>query len=65
MYCLVNDSNVLDYRSFADWASEYGFDSDSISAKATYDACMSIALALRAGIGEQGIRELQEVYQDF
>lgn len=63
--CLLMDSDVLNYRGFADWAENYGYSADSIKDKALYDECMSSALNLRAGLSETVMNELKEAAQDF
>lgn len=62
---LAMDSEVLDCRSFEDWAEEMGYDSDSRKAEGIYQACLAIALQMRAGLGEEGLRELREAAQDY
>lgn len=65
LYSLIMDSDVLDYTGFEDWADCLGYDSDSISAKKIYEACMEIALKIRAYFGDELMRELKEFYQDY
>jgi hypothetical protein len=65
LYSLINDASVLDHGSFESWAGDYGYDTDSRSAEATYRACLAHALALRNAIGEAGLSELQEAFQDY
>lgn len=62
-YSLLSDSRVLDFRDFADWASDYGFDSDSIKHRAIYDACMADALKMRAAFGDKTMGELHELFE--
>ena len=47
LYSLVMDASALEYASFEDWASEYGYDADSRSAERTYQDCLKIALKLQ------------------
>jgi hypothetical protein len=65
IYSLVTDADVLNHSSFEDWASEFGYDTDSRKAETIYRECLSTALALRNGIGEDGLRKLQEAAQDY
>lgn len=65
IYSLVMDAHVLDASTFEEWASEYGYDTDSRKAEATYRACLDIALKLRNGIGEQGLAKLRDACQDY
>ena len=62
---LASDASVLDSGTFEEWAGEFGYDTDSRKAEATYRACLEIALKLRNGIGEDGLRRLQEACQDY
>ena len=62
--CLLLDSDVINYSGFEDWCSWNGYDDDSISHKAIYDACLSTALKLRAGLGETLIETLREALED-
>lgn len=65
VHSLILDSGVLDYATFEEWASEYGYDTDSRKAESTYRACLEIALKLRAGLGETIMAELREAAQDY
>lgn len=61
LHCLCSDASVLDYQSFEQWASEYGYSPDSRSAEKTYHACMELSLKLQAAVGgKQALTELQE-----
>jgi hypothetical protein len=62
---LVRDADVLDTGGFAEWAGDFGYDTDSRKAEAIYRACLEIALKLRAGIGEAAIAELRDASQDY
>ena len=62
---LTTDSDVIDYATYEEWACEFGYDPDSRKGEATYRACLEIALKLRAGIGEDGLRQLREACQDY
>jgi hypothetical protein len=57
--CLVMDSDALDY-SFPDWADNFGYDSDSIKAKATYDACQANAFKIRELFDLDAVRNYLE-----
>ena len=65
IHSLVMDSSVLNHGGFEEWASDYGYDTDSRSAESTYRACLEIALKLRAAIGDAGLEQLQTAYQDY
>ena len=62
---LLLDSSVLDYNGFEDWASNFGYDTDSVQAKHGYDACINLALKLTNGIGQDLLSQLREVTQDY
>ena len=64
LHCVLLDSEVLDYP-FEQWASEFGYDSDSRKAEATYKACLETAMQLYRLIGPETIRELREAFQDY
>lgn len=63
--CLVSDASAIDCRSFEDWASDFGYDTDSRSAEATYRACLETGLALRSALGNAGFVALQTACQDY
>lgn len=65
LYSLAMDSDVLNYGTFEDWASEFGYDTDSRSAESVYRACLEIALKIRVAIGEDGLERLREAFQDY
>lgn len=62
---LTLDATVLDYRSFEDWAADYGYDIDSRNAEKLYRECLKTALALRSAIGDGGLAALQQLFQDY
>ncbi len=62
---LSMNSRVLDCSSFEEWAGEFGYDVDSRKAESIYRACLEIALKLRNGLGEEGLRALQNATQDY
>lgn len=65
MYCLISDSDAAQYRDFEDWAENYGYDADSRKAEKIYQACMEIALKLRAELGDDLMAELRVAFQDY
>ncbi len=65
LYSLAMDASVLDAPSFEEWASDFGYDTDSREAEKTYRACLDIALKLRNAIGEDGLARLREACQDY
>lgn len=62
---LARDADVLNHRSFEDWAMEYGYDEDSRKAEQMYRECLELALRLRYAIGDEGLRELQDAAYDY
>ena len=59
LYCLAADSQGIENsRSFEEWAGEYGYDTDSRSAEATYRTCQGLAANLAAFLGESAFAEL-------
>lgn len=65
VYCLILDSDVINYSCFKDWADSFGYSDDSISAKAIYEECLKTALALRSAIGDSKLQELKECFIDY
>jgi hypothetical protein len=65
IHSLVIDADVLNYTNFEDWAENFGYDSDSIKARATYDDCLSIALNLKNAFTSQEFEALQNACQDY
>lgn len=65
LYSLSMDADVLDSGSFENWASEFGYDTDSRKAESIYRACLDIALKMRAALGDAAIQELRDACQDY
>ena len=65
LYSLTMDSGALNYGTFEDWASEFGYDTDARSAESIYRACLDNALKLRAAIGNTGMETLQTAFEDY
>jgi hypothetical protein len=61
IHSLYLDYTILDSSGFEDWASELGYDTDSRKAEKMYRDCLELALKIRAGFGDELIRELGEV----
>ena len=55
---LASDSRAIE-QTFEEWCSDYGSDTDSIRARAVYDACCTIAMELIRLLGLTGLAELQ------
>src|SRR3974390_538758 len=58
LHSLTLDADVLNYSDFEDWASNFGYDTDSREAEKIYQACLKIALALRNSLGEEKLVKL-------
>jgi hypothetical protein len=65
LYSLISDSDVLNYATYEEWAETFGYEPDSRKGETVYRACLEIALKLRAGIGEAGVAQLAEAFQDY
>ena len=57
--CLASDASGVDNaQSFEDWASEYGYDTDSRKAEKTYNICVQQAQELKALLGQDTYNQL-------
>ena len=57
--CLASDASGVDNaQSFEDWASEYGYDTDSRKAECTYRICEKQAQELKALLGRDAYNQL-------
>jgi hypothetical protein len=63
MESLLLDADVLDHSTFEEWATDCGYDPDSRSAERIYRTCLELALQMRNGIGEDGLRQLREALE--
>lgn len=62
---LASDASAIDSGSFESWASDFGYNTDSLEAERIYLACVDIGLKLRAALGEDGLKALHEACQDY
>lgn len=62
---LLLDASAIDHAKFESWAHEYGYDTDSRKAEATYRACLEVGLALRAGLGDDGLSMARQILEGF
>lgn len=51
--------------SFVDWCDNYGYDSDSIEARNTYDECCAIGQKMRKLFSSAELESLREMLQDY
>lgn len=56
---IAMDASAIDEGSFEAWASSYGYDTDSISARDAYDECLKRALEFRAAVGPHAFEEFR------
>lgn len=64
LYSLICDSSALDI-SFDCWCDDYGYDSDSISAFNTYQACCNNAKDMRRMFSHGQLEKLKELLEDY
>jgi hypothetical protein len=65
LYCIITDCDVINYRGFEDWASCFGYDTDSRKAKKIYNECLKQFLELKNLISLADIEKLQQLFQDY
>lgn len=65
LYSLAMDASVLDAGGFENWASDFGYDTDSRKAESVYRACLDIALKLRAALGDEGLNNLRNAFEGY
>lgn len=65
LYSLTSDASALDHPTFESWAGDFGYSEDSREAERIYRACLDIGLKLRTAIGEHGLEQLREAFQDY
>jgi len=63
-YSILQDGEAY-AMSFEEWAAEYGFDTDSRKAEATYRECAAIGRALNAELSAEALDRLRELFQDY
>lgn len=61
---LILDSSAVG-QSFDSWCNEFGYDSDSRKAEATYRACQESADKLARVLDHKARKELAELLQDY
>jgi len=65
LQCIASDcQSIEDARNFEEWASEFGFDTDSRKAERTYNACRDEAQTWRTFLGLQRYGELLACRED-
>ena len=63
LHSLILDSSACD-MSFEDWCADYGYDTDSRKAYATYHECLTIGSKVRAFLGRE-FSEFQIAAQEY
>lgn len=63
LYSLLQDASALDSGGFPEWCADMGLDDDSISALATYDACIDVAVKLRGAFGDKTLSDLRDLFE--
>lgn len=66
LHSLLSDGEAAEY-TFEDWASNFGYDTDSRKAEATYRACVDVGIRLRKLLGGDDVivTELRELFRDY
>lgn len=64
LYCLLNDRSAVG-QTFEEWASDYGYDTDSRAAERIYSACIINANKLDAIFSGGQQAELQTLLEDY
>ena len=65
IYCLLLDSEAINYPTFENWAKEFDYNTDSRQAEEIYRQCLTIGLSLRVALGEENLKLLNEAFQDY
>lgn len=64
LQCLVLDGQAM-HMSFYDWASDFGYDTDSLKAFETYNACCKSGRDLRVVFTSEQVRAIEEAVRDL
>lgn len=64
LHSLILDSSAAE-QSFASWCDEFGYDTDSRKALATYEACQQEADKLRGFFARETLGSLTDALQDY
>lgn len=63
LQCLLSDGSAAD-ESFDDWCANFGYDTDSRKAFATYELCKKTGEMLAQGFTKQELEDLNEMFSD-
>ena len=64
LYCLLSDADAGN-ESFSNWCENFGYNSDSITAFNTYQACEKTAKQLNNLFNREQLRTLRDLLQDY
>lgn len=64
LYSLILEASADD-MSFSRWCADYGYDSDSMKALNTYNACCENAKRMRKVFAREQVSHLSELLQDY
>lgn len=64
LHSLILDGSACN-ESFADWCSNFGYDTDSRKAFATYEACQQGIDKLRRILSNEQIKAIEKALQDY
>lgn len=59
--CVMSEVSAIDCKDFEDWASNYGYDTDSRKAEGIYRMCVGNGLVMRASLGGAAFDELVDL----
>jgi hypothetical protein len=62
--CVILDSEAIE-QSFEDWASDFGYDTDSRKAERIYHECVAQARDAQRVLGASLIAQLRELFADY
>lgn len=62
---LLDGEPYFNGESFEDWASNFGYETDSRKAEEIYKACMEIGRQLKRGLPHDTITKAREILQDY
>lgn len=64
LHSLLLDSQAAE-EPFEFWCGNFGYDTDSMKARKTYDACIAIGEQLKKVLSAEQITQLREVLEDY
>lgn len=64
LHSLFIDGRASEYDNFEDWASDFGYDTDSRRAEQTYNSCLENGIKVRTLLGNS-VEHFEEKYEDY